>query len=576
MDDNSLPNDLAECHRLLLAAFKQSVELERQAAEAKRQAEQAEQQAAESEKQVAELTRVLDNTATSYQELQQEHAATLDELAWLKRWTFGRRRERFTEGQGQGHLFELEPPVTNDGGEPAENQETETKVKGHRRRKRRQIDWDKLHQIRHKHDLKPEEKICSCCGREMDLIGEDITRELEFEPAKLQAHIHVRPKYACRRCKNGVAAAPLPPRPIPGGIAGPGLITEVFVGKFSDHLPLYRLEDILTRYGVYISRSTLCDWMKAVAHLFRPLYELQRELVLQSSVMWTDDTRVTVLGGQGGSFNGYFWTYIGDNGHPYSVYDFTNSRSRDGPARFLKGYSGYLHADAFAGYDAMFLDVGSGVIEVACWSHARSKFFDAVGNYPREAHQVLEWIRQLYDIEDQTHKLSVDARRELRVREAIPVLDKIETYLTELAPTALPKTTLGKAVTYARNQWDALRCYTEDGRLTIDNNVSERTLRQQAIGRKNWLFLGSEAAGPRAAVLYTIIASAKRHRIEPWAYVRDLLLRLHAKDQCLEEMLPDRWAATHPDAILNHRLDESRTKAVRTRARRAHRRARRK
>ena len=169
---------------------------------------------------------------------------------------------------------------------------------------------------------------------------------------------------------------------------------------------------------------------------------------------------------------------------------------------------------------------------------------------------------------------SVDARRELRTRHAIPVLDKIETYVNSLAPIALPKSTLGKAVTYARNQSEALRRYTEDGRLTIDNNVSERTLRHQAVGRKNYLFLGSEAAGPRAAVLYTILAGAKRHRIDPWAYVYDLLLRLHADDLRLEELLPDRWAAAHPDAILNHRLDESRTRAIRTRARRAHRRAR--
>ena len=561
MDGNSLPNDLAECHQLLLAAFKQSVRLE--------------QRAAQSEQQAAELSRVLDETAASYQTLQQEHAATVDELAWFKRWAFGRRRERFTDGEGQGHLFELDLPTSDDKDESV-LQEIETDVKGHRRRKNRKIDWDKLHQVPHNHDLKPEEKMCSCCGREMDCIGEDVTRELEYQPPKLEAHIHTRPKYACRRCKHGVTSAAMPARPIPGGIAGPGLITEVYVGKFGDHLPLYRLEDILARYGVYISRSTLCDWMKAVANLFRPLYELQRERVLQSAVMWTDDTRIAVLGGEEGSFKGYFWTYIGDLQHPYSVYDFTPNRSRDGPASFLESYSGYLHADAYTGYDAIFSDVTSEVVEVACWSHARSKFFDAVKSYPRQSHQVLEWIKQLYDIEDQAHELSIDARRELRTRHAIPVLDKLETYVNSLAPSALPKSTLGKAVTYARNQWEALRRYTEDGRLTIDNNVSERTLRHQAVGRKNYLFLGSEAAGPRAAVLYTILAGAKRHRIEPWAYVHDLLVRLHADDLHLEEMLPDRWAAAHPDAILNHRLDESRTKAIRTRARRAHRRAHRK
>jgi transposase len=352
-----------------------------------------------------------------------------------------------------------------------------------------------------------------------------------------------------------------------------GLVSEVLVSKFGDHLPLYRLEDILVRYGVYIPRSTLCDWVKFAAGLFLPLYELQRQRVLQSTVMWTDDTSVTVLGGLQGSFEGNLWTYIGHE-HPYSVYDFTTSRTRDGPARFLRGFTGYLHADAFTGYDAIFLSPHAAIREVACWAHARRKFFDAVKSYPRESHQVLEWIRQLYDIEDRACVLSPESRLQLRVAESIPVLDKIGAYAAELARTVLPKSSLAKAVNYARNQWDALRRYTEDGRLTIDNNVSERTLRHQAIGRKNWLFLGSEAAGPRAAVLCTILAGAKRHRIEPWCYVRDLLLRLHAEDPRLEEMLPDRWAAAHPEAILTHRLDESRARAARTRARRAHRRAR--
>lgn len=569
MDDaNFLPNDLAACQRLLLAAFQQSVELEQQVADAQRHAAEAKQQA-------TELGRVLDETAASYQELQQAHAAALDELAWYRRWAFGRRRERFDVGAGQGHLFELESPLTDESpAPPTPDPEAGNEVKAYRRRQKRQIDWDQLPQVRHDHDLEEKDKTCLCCGRPMKCIGEDVTRELEYQPAKLEAHIHVRPKYACPRCQDGVLAAPLPPRPIPGGIAGPGLITEVFVGKFGDHLPLYRLEDILARYGVYLSRSTLCDWMKAVAYLFRPLYELQRRRVLQSSVMWTDDTHVTVLGGEQGSFKGYFWTYIGDDQHPYSVYDFTASRTRAGPTRFLAGYSGYLHADAYTGYDAMFRDVASGVIEVACWAHARRKFFEAVPGYPRQAHQVLEWIRQLYDIEDRAHDLSVEARHALRLAESTPILNRIEVYLAELARSVLPKSNLGKAVTYARNQWEALRRYTEDGRLTIDNNVSERTLRHQAVGRRNWLFLGNEAAGPRAAVLYTILAGAKRHRIEPWVYVRDLLLRLHADDPCLEEMLPDRWAAAHPEAILSHRLHESRTKAIRTRARRAHRRAR--
>ena len=235
-----------------------------------------------------------------------------------------------------------------------------------------------------------------------------------------------------------------------------------------------------------------------------------------------------------------------------------------------------MQTDEYTGYDSIFLPPRSRIVEVACWSHTRSRFFKAVRSNPRESHQVLEWIRQLYDIEDGAHDWSVDARRELRAGEANPVLDKIEAHLTELSATVLPKSSLAKAVTYARNQWVALRRYTEDGRLTFDNNVSERTLRHQAIGRKNWLFLGNQAAGPRAAVLYTILAGAKRHHIEPWVYVRDLLIRLHADDVRLEEMLPDRWAAAHPEAILDHRVEESRERAARTQVRRAYRRARRK
>ena len=281
-----------------------------------------------------------------------------------------------------------------------------------------------------------------------------------------------------------------------------GLIAQIVVSKFGDHLPLYRQEDIFVRHGLHLARSTLCDWVSAAAQLLEPLYDMQRQLALQSAVMWTDDTPVKVLaGGEEGCRQGRFWTYIGDDEYPYSVYDFTMSRSRDGPQSFLRNFRGSLHADAYAGYDAIFLGSGSKIVEVACWAHARRKFFDA------------------------------------------------------------------------RNQWDALRCYTTDGRLTIDNNTSERTLRHQAIGRKNWLFLGSKNAGPRAAVLYTILAGAKRHRLEPWAYVRELLMRLHADDARLDEMLPDRWATQHPEAVLQHRLEESRAKAAAKRDRRQRRRA---
>src|SRR5271170_5250675 len=559
---DSLPTDLVECHRMLLAAFKQAVQLERRATE--------------SEQRIAELDRVLDATSASYEELQQEHASILEELAWYKRWVHGRHRERIIEAKSQQHLFDLTPPGAAEVPAPLDSRAPRQEIAGHSRRRpcQRELDLSCLPHHRHERDLPDAEKICSGCLRAKDRIGEEVTRVLEYVPSKLEVHEHVRPKYACRYCKDGVSSPPPPERPIGRGIAGPGLIAQIVVSKFGDHLPLYRQEDIFVRHGLHLSRSTLCDWVSAAAELLEPLYELQRRLVLQSAALWTDDTPVTVLvGGEAGSRQGRFWTYIGDDAHPYSVYDFTMSRGRDGPQSFLQNFRGYLHADAYAGYDGVFLGSGSEIVEVACWAHARRKFFDARTSSPREAHQVLDWIGQLYDIEDRARPLTVAARRELRAAEAVPVLDRLDVYLVQLASHALPKSALAKAVTYARNQWNALRSYTKDGRLTIDNNTSERTLRHQAIGRKNWLFLGSQAAGPRAAVLYTILAGAKRHRIEPWAYVRELLMRLHADDERLEDLLPDHWAAQHPESVLTYRLEESRNKAAITRDRRSRRRA---
>jgi transposase len=533
MDDaHALPTDLDKCHQLLLAAFREASELER----------------------------VLDETAASYESLQATHQAALEELSALKRWIYGRRSEKIVEGEGQYHLFDLEPASATATLLEAKPELSPPAATG--RRHRRELDLDKLPHFRHEHDLSEADQQCALCGRAKDRIGQDESRILEYVPAKLEVHVHVRPKYACRYCKVGVASPPPPLRPIARGIAGPGLIAQIVVGKFGDHLPLYRQEGFFTRHGLHIPRSTLCDWVGAAAELLRPLYERQKELVLLSSVLWTDDTPVTLLGGgQEGSRQGRFWAYIAEE-YPYSVYDFTESRARDGPANFLQRFKGYLHADAYGGYDHIFLGSNDSIREVACWAHARRKFFEAIHSSPRDTHQLLEWIRQLYDIEDRARTWTEAARAALRQQEAEPVLDRIEAYLAQLERRALPKSVLAKAVSYAQNQWQALRRYTTDGRLSIDNNVSERTLRHQAIGRKNWLFIGSQQAGPRAAILFTILAGAKRHRIEPWTYLRELLLRLHDDDSRLDEMLPDRWAAQHPEAVLTYRLEESRRKAA--------------
>jgi transposase/uncharacterized protein YeeX (DUF496 family) len=563
-----VPDDPAECQRLIDDLLRRNDELQRQAEDAQRQAEDA-------QRRVDELQRVLDETAADYSQLQQKHEELTDILAQLRRYVFGPRRERHVDDPDQGHLFGLDDSVVEP--EAVAPTETDPTLPGPRPktpRSHRRTSLDHLPQHRIQHDLPEDEKTCSCCGGAKQCIGEDLSRVLDFTPAKLEVTVHVLPKYACPKCRDGVASPPVPPKLIPGGIAGPGLVSFVVVSKCADHLPLYRLEDILTRHGVQISRSTLCDWFRNAATILGPLADLQKSRVLRSPVIWTDDTPVTVLsGGKSGSSKGRFWAYIGDPLHPYSVYDFTLSWSRDGPATFLANFHGFLQADAYGGYDGIYLRSNGTIVEVACWAHARRKFYDARSNAPREANQVLEWIWQLYDVEDRAREFTPEVRQALRELESVPILDRLEKYLDELSSRTLPKSALGKAITYARNQRAALRQYVRDGRLTIDNNLSERTLRLQAIGRKNWEFLGSEAAGPRAAVLFTIVAGAKRHHLEPWAYVRDLLLRLSTGERDLEALLPDRWAASHPEHVLQHRLDESRQKAARQTARRKRRRA---
>ncbi len=527
--------------------------------------------------QAADLRGALDEAAALHEQALQTKdemiAALRHELELYRRYVFGPRRERIVDDAGQGFLFELDLPTPEAVNEPPLVEPVPT---SRRPRGSRKPDFDSLPQVRIEHDLPESEKICDGCGAAKTRIGEDEARVLECIPARFELQLHILPKYACARCRDGVAAPEVPPRPIAKCIAGAGVLAQLITSKFAEHLPLYRFEDASARFGLHLSRTTLCDWVRGTAELLRPLYELQQRRVRTSPVLWTDDTPVTVLtAAKTGSKTGRFWVYIGDEEHPYDVYDFSENRQRDGPARFLAGYSGWLQADAFSGYDGIYLDSAGAIREVACWAHARRKFFDARTSSAGEASLILAMIARLYEVEDRGRLLDHAGRQTLRQAESVPILARLRGELDRLKVRLLPKSALAGAVGYALNQWEALCRYASDGRLTIDNNAAERRLRDQAIGRKNWLFLGSEKAGPRAAVLSTIIAGAKRHRLEPWAYLRDVIMTLtvDASDAALERLLPDRWAQSHPEHILSHRLHESREKARRRDARRAHRRA---
>jgi transposase len=525
--------------------------------------------------QVEDLKAALDEAAKIHEQVVQKHEQSIEELRQqlelYRRYVFGPRRERLVEAPGQGHLFELD--MIESVALPPEPPARDPKATA-RRRQSRKLDYDKLPQVRIPHDVPEADKICSHCGEAKACIGEDEARVLNFIPAHFELQVHVLPKYACSHCRDGVVAPEGPPRALSGCIAGAGLLAQVVVSKFADHLPLYRFEDISTRYGLYLPRSTLCDWVRSVADLLKPLYQLQKELVQTAPIIWTDDTFVTVLGGdEPGSRKGQFWVYIGPTALPYDVYDFTEDRKGDGPSRFLANFTGFLQADAFSGYDGIYWKSDGQILEVACWAHARRKFFEARSSSPVEASLIIQMILRLYKVEDRARPLDDDARRVLRQTESVPILDRLREELDRLSAKLLPKSALAQAVMYALNQWRALCRYTDDGRLTIDNNASERRVRDQAIGRKNWMFLGSAEAGPRAAVLCTVIAGAKRHRLEPWAYLHDVILQLSvdASPESLARLLPDRWALAHPEHILSHRLEESRQKAQRRDQRRASR-----
>ena len=390
----------------------------------------------------------------------------------------------------------------------------------------------------------PEELVCEKCAGGKRQIGEDVTEELEYVPASFVVNQYVRPKLACPICESGVVEAELPARPIDKGIPGPGLLAQVVTSKYADHLPLYRQETIFTRSGIHIARQTQCEWVGAVAGLMEPIVREMRREVLGSRVIHCDDTSVTVQDRDhpGGSRNGYLWVYVGEQGD--LVFDYTDSRSRDGPLAFLEGYRGYLQADAYAGYDEVFRR--GDVTEVGCWAHARRRVYEAVKTALEPATLLLALIRRLYRVEREAREAKMDAaeRLVLRQEKSRPILGLIEEQLESLSPRCLPKSPLGEAIGYAQRQWQALMRYTEDGILAIDNNVAENGLRQVVLGRKNYLFFGSDAGGRRAAILYSLVGTCKKIGLDPFAYLRDVIARVSTHPaRRITELTPRGWKA---------------------------------
>jgi transposase len=407
---------------------------------------------------------------------------------------------------------------------------------------------DCLERIEIEHDLADAEKACPACGNERGRIGAETSEQLEYFPASFKVLRHVRHKYACAKCdRDGynphIAAATKPAQPIDRGLPGPSLLAYVAVSKLGDHLPLYRLERIFARQRVHVARSTMGAWMAAAGELVRPLAELMIARVRQSRAIHTDDTPVPIQSpGAKQCRQGRIWCYLGDEANPYTVYDYTPSRSRDGPAQWLAGYEGYLQADAYGGYDGIYH--AQAVTEVACWAHARRKFYDAQDSDGQRAAQMLALIGELYAIEREAKDASLDEAATLAERQArsVPVLGRIKTWLDAEGEVVLPRSPMGAAIQYAQNQWAALTIYTTQGFLAIDNNASERALKRVAIGRKNWLFAGHDAAAENHARLWSLIASAERVGLDPQRYLTSVLAKIGQTPQGeLRQFLPDVW-----------------------------------
>lgn len=401
-------------------------------------------------------------------------------------------------------------------------------------------------------DIAEEDKVCQ--GERLKMIGWEISEKLEYRPGKIIVNVYKRPKYASSSDSDtGVITAPMPDHPIEKCKADIGLLAYIIVSKFADHLPLYRQDGIFEREGVDIPRATQTDWVLRIFEAITPLGEALKEAVLESGVIFTDDSIIPLqVKGSGKVKKARLWAYVrGGNGPPLTVYDFSHDRSKQRPLDYLDGYRGYAHADAYSGYDELFRK--EGVVEVGCWVHARRKFDEATSSRPKEATQIMARIARLYKVEAECAEMGDADRRRYREQHSRPVLDAIFQRLTELKIESLPSEPLRKAIDYALNQRQALNRYLEDGRLRPDNNLAENAIRPLALGRKNWLFAGSDR-GARATALYLgLIQSCKACGVNPWEYFNDMLRRIMSHPVTrLRELLPDQWKPLpmHPNGLV--------------------------
>jgi transposase len=520
-----------------------------------------ETQRAEEQRRLAEEQRRLaEEQQRRAEELRVEMLWLQLELERFKKWYYGPRADRL---QSSGEVAQMlldfaadldrKPIHPDDVPPPAEPADEPRRVR--RRKGRRSLaDFENLPVTTHIHELGAEERACPCCGAERKEIGAEERWQIEYYPGHFERIQHLRKKYACPACEtNGdgaqIQAAAKPESPIEKGLAGPGLLSYIVTSKFSDYLPLYRLEDIFQRQGFEISRATQSVWCGDVADLVEPLYRLMAERVRASHVVATDDTIMPMLA-KGKAAKARMWVYVGDESGPYNIFDFTLNRGRDGPKYFLKDYRRVLLADAYGGYNGVV--AGNEITRAGCWAHARRKIVEAEKAAPEIAREAVELIRALYAVEHRGKNLSTAARLELRQADSAPVLAGLKEKFLTWKQQLLPKHPMAEAVSYALGQWEELTVFCSDGAVPIDNNVSEREMKRVVLNRKNSLFVGNARGGRTAAILASLTSSCRRHDVDPQRYLTQLLVNLPAaRLSDLPVWLPDEWKrrqAARPDS----------------------------
>jgi len=387
------------------------------------------------------------------------------------------------------------------------------------------------HLLRETRTYTPKDAVCPDCQGELRKLSEDVSEVLEYVPEQFKVIRHVRTKLSCRKCER-IVQAPAPTRPIERGIAGPGLLAHVLVSKYCDHQPLYRQSEVYARHGVELERSTLADWVGGCSRLLEPLVESLRRYVMGTGKLHADDTPVPVLApGNGKTKTGRLWTYVRDDRPaggreaPAVWFSYSPDRKGEHPEKHLRDFRGKLQADAYAGFGKLY-EAGR-IQEVACWAHVRRKFYDLEQAHASEiAKEALNRIAALYVVEKEIRGRLPDKRQQVRQARSKPLLDSLKHWFEETLPKLSRKSDTTAAIRYALSRWDQLLRYVDDGTIEIDNNAAERTLRAVALGRKNYLFAGSDAGGERAASIYSLIGSAKLNGLDPEAYLREVLTRI--------------------------------------------------